>query len=93
MAAITPGQEQLVGVQADDVIKLYAGSRRDVKTATVAEVMHHGYRKLGFAGDAAEDWVGPVAGVISAGDQTVTNGHVISSFGRVEMTGLRPTAI
>lgn len=173
MAAITAGAEDIGGVQASDVIDLRTATKRELKNATVAEVMRHGwedlrfpaqginpagtaspptvdevltsfpgtllfsgsqenivagvaqmphawspgtfiephihwskptgsadavawelyYRKLGFAGDAAADWVGPVAGVIVAGDQTVSNGHVISSFGRVDMTGLRESSM
>lgn len=48
MAAITPGVEDVAGVQADDVLTLHTGTRRDLKTATVAEVMHHGWDDLRF---------------------------------------------
>jgi hypothetical protein len=47
------------------------------------------YRKLGFAGDAAEAWVGPIAGTLAVGDPTVTDEHLITSFGDVAMTGYR----
>jgi hypothetical protein len=50
------------------------------------------YRHLGFAGDAADAWVGPIAGVIAAGDPTVTNGHIISTFGAIDMTGKRESS-
>lgn len=47
------------------------------------------YRHLGSPGDAPGDWVGPVSGTIAAGDQSVSNQHVLSSFGDVDMTGKR----
>lgn len=50
------------------------------------------YRHLGFAGDVAEAWVGPVAGTIVVGDQTETNNHLITSFGEISMTGKRESA-
>jgi hypothetical protein len=51
------------------------------------------YRHLGFPGDAVGDWVGPIAGTIVAGDQTVSNAHIISSFGAVDMTGKRESSV
>ena len=50
------------------------------------------YRHLGFAGEAADAWVGPVAGTIVAGDQTVSDSHIISSFGDIDMTGKRESS-
>ena len=48
MTAITPGNESVSGVQADDVIELHTATGRDLKTATVAEVMRHGWDDLRF---------------------------------------------
>lgn len=173
MAAITQGGEEILGVQANDVIDLITATGRGIKRATVAEVMHHGwddlrfpaqsvnpagtaappavdetltsfpgtllfagnaenviagvaqmphswspgtwiephihwskpvgsadavawelhYRHLGFPGDAVGDWVGPIAGVIVVGDPTASDAHIISSFGRVEMTGKRESSM
>lgn len=51
------------------------------------------YRHIGFPGDATEDWVGPVAGTLVAGDPTVSDAHCITSFGAVEMTGRRESSV
>ncbi|MCU0919160.1 MAG: hypothetical protein MUF16_02315 [Burkholderiaceae bacterium] len=51
------------------------------------------YRHLGFPGDAVGAWVGPVAGTIVAGDQTVSDAHIISTFGEVAMTGKRESSM
>lgn len=173
MAAITPGNESILGVQADDIIDLHNAIGAGLKTATVAEVMRHGwedlrfpaqginpagaadaptvdnvltsfpgtllfagnaeniiagvaqmphawspgtpieahihwskpvgsasavtwgfyYRHLGFPSDVAGDWVGPIAGEIVAGDPTVSNSHVITGFGRIDMTGKRESSM
>ena len=45
------------------------------------------YRHLGFPGEDAAAWVGPVAGTLVAGDQTVTDQHLLTSFGAIDMTG------
>ena len=45
------------------------------------------YRHLGSAGDVAGAWVGPVVGTLAAGDQTVTNNQLLTTFGTVDMTG------
>jgi len=50
------------------------------------------YRHIGFATETAEAWVGPIAGTIFAGSQTVTNNHIITSFGDVAMTGKRESS-
>ena len=51
------------------------------------------YRHLGFAGDVAGAWVGPVAHTITSGSPTVTNEHVISTFGTISMTGRRESCM
>jgi hypothetical protein len=51
------------------------------------------YRHLGFPSDTAGDWVGPVAGVLAAGDPTTTDSHCITGFGRIEMTGKRESSM
>lgn len=51
------------------------------------------YRHLGFPSDVAWDWVGPLAGTISAGDQTVANAHIISGFADIDMAGKRESSM
>ena len=51
------------------------------------------YRHLGFAGDVAGAWVGQIAGVIAEGDQTVSDSHIISTFGEVAMGGKRESSM
>lgn len=51
------------------------------------------YRHMGFAGDVVGDWVGPIAGTISAGDPTASNSHIITGFGDVDMTGKRESSM
>lgn len=51
------------------------------------------YRHLGFAGDAAEDWVGPIAGTIVAGDTGTADAHIISSFGDLLMSNRRESSM
>lgn len=51
------------------------------------------YRHLGFPSDVAGDWVGPVAGAISVGDPSVSNSHVITGFGQIDMTGKRESSM
>jgi hypothetical protein len=51
------------------------------------------WRHLGFAGVGPEAWVGPIAGVIAAGDPTVSNVQCITSFGGISMTGKRESSM
>lgn len=50
------------------------------------------YRHLGFAGDTPSAWVGPIAGTLAVGNQTVTNNHCITTFGEIDMTGKQESA-
>ena len=51
------------------------------------------YRQLGFPSDVPGDWVGPVEGVIAAGDPTTSNSHIITPFGLLDMTGRRESSM
>lgn len=51
------------------------------------------YRHLGFPSDVAGNWVGPIAGTITAGDPTMADSHIISGFGSIEMTGKRESSM
>jgi len=50
------------------------------------------YRHLGFPPDVAGAWVGPVVAASTEGDPSVTNAHVITSFGDIVMTGKRESS-
>ncbi len=50
------------------------------------------YRHCGMAGEAPDAWVGPVAGVLAAGDQSVSDQHLISSFGAISMAGKKESS-
>lgn len=50
------------------------------------------YRHLGFPSDVAADWVGPVAGTLTAGAPQTTNAHCITGFGEIDMTGKRESS-
>lgn len=173
MAAIAPGQEQITGIQDNDVVELSNGVGREVKRLSVPELLRYGwedlrfpaqginpagaadapsvdttltsfpgtllfsgsnenviagvaqmphawsagssiqphihwskpvgsanavawelyYRHLGFPNDVAGDWVGPIAGTITAGDQTASNSHIITSFDAIDMTGKRESSM
>jgi hypothetical protein len=45
------------------------------------------YRICGNAGDVAGAWSAAVAGTLQAGDQTVSDNQVITSFGTINLTG------
>lgn len=45
------------------------------------------YRHLGNAGDLPGAWVGPIAGVVAAGDPSVGENQCITTFGDIDMTG------
>lgn len=47
----------------------------------------HYYRLCGFAGEAPGEWVGPVAGTLAYGDQTVSDQHLITTFGTIDLAG------
>lgn len=51
------------------------------------------YRRLGNVGDTAEDWAGPLTGTLAAGDQTVSDDHLLTSFGDVTMAGALGSAM
>jgi hypothetical protein len=51
------------------------------------------YRIVGNPGDVIEAWSAAQAGTIVAGDQTVSNGHLITSFPDITMTGFIESAI
>jgi hypothetical protein len=51
------------------------------------------YRRLGFAGTTAEAWSTALTGTIVAGDQTVSNQHLISSFGDITMANMRESSM
>jgi hypothetical protein len=51
------------------------------------------YRHIGSPGDAPGAWVGPLAGTLVAGDQTVSNEHLLVSFDDISMTGLKESTI
>jgi hypothetical protein len=50
------------------------------------------YRHIGFAGDVAEAWVGPIAGVLAVGNQGTTNEHLITVFSAMDMAGKKESS-
>ena len=51
------------------------------------------YRVVGNPGDEAGAWSSAQTGTLVAGDQTVSNGHLLSSFPEIDMTGLLESAV
>ena len=51
------------------------------------------WRSCGWIGDVAGAWSSAVDGVLAAGDQTVTNNHLLTTFGEIPMTDLKESAI
>lgn len=51
------------------------------------------YRLIGNPGTTSGAWVGPVIGSIVVGDQTVSNQHLITSFGTLTLTGSKESYI
>jgi len=51
------------------------------------------YRHCGNVGDDAGAWVGPISVSSSIGDSSVTNRHVLTSFGEMDMTGRQESCI
>ena len=51
------------------------------------------YRQLGFPSDVAGNWVGPIAGTLTAGAPETTDAHCITSFGEVSMAGKRESSM
>jgi hypothetical protein len=50
-------------------------------------------RVIGDPADVMGAWSDPVAGTIAKGTQTVSNNHLLSSFGSLDMTGLDASAM
>lgn len=51
------------------------------------------YRHFGAPGVAAGAWSAAIPGVLTVGDQTITEGQVITSFGSIDMTGKIESAL
>lgn len=51
------------------------------------------YAHAGFAGENLGAYVGPIAGTIVAGDQTVNDQHLITSFGQIDMAGKKESSV
>jgi hypothetical protein len=51
------------------------------------------YRICGWVGDVAGAWSSAVDGVLAAGDPTVADAHLLTSFGDIPMTDLKESAI
>ena len=51
------------------------------------------YRHVGYPGDVAGDWVGPISGTLVAGDPATADEHLITSFGPVGMNGRKESSI
>lgn len=52
------------------------------------------YRWLGNVGDTADaNWTGPIAGTLEAGTASVTNDHLLTSFGSIATPGTRESTM
>lgn len=51
------------------------------------------YRICGWVGDVAGAWSSAVDGVLAAGDPTVADAHLLTTFGEIAMTDLKESAI
>jgi hypothetical protein len=51
------------------------------------------YRIVGSVGATAGAWQGPVNGVIAAGNQSVSGQHLLTTFGGIDMTGVKESGV
>lgn len=89
MAAINPTDGDILGVAASDVLELYRGNKQEVKRVTVEELL----RVIGNPGDVSGAWSDAIVAVDVAGDPTVSDNHVLSTFGDVTLTDCYESAM
>ena len=73
-------------------LKPYIHWSKPVGSASAVDWVFY-YRHIGNIGGTADAWVGPIAGTLSVGSPSSTNSHCITSFGEIDMTGRRESAM